>query len=298
MQVFILGGTGTIGTAVVSQLVSRNHQVLALSRSEKSDELLMSAGATPLRGNLTEPDSWANAAVSCDAIIQAAATFGEDMGDVDGKAMKALAQAAQTQSDPTRLIYTGGCWLYGKTGDEIATEDRPFDPLPAFSWMVTHAQMLLDTPQLHTAVVHPAMVYDMRDGGVFYRFLSAAKTGQRIEIWGSKATRWPLIESSDLARVYCDLVERSDLVGYFNAVAEEGVTVGRIVSVIYEAYGSTTEPIIRTVDDAVKENGAWAKGPTLDQQMAAHKLRSTVGWQPQITDFAGSISQWIADLRT
>lgn len=298
MQVFILGGTGTIGTAVVAELVSRNHQVLALSRSEKSDELLMSAGATPFRGNLTEPDHWADAAVSSDAIIQAAATFGEDMGDVDARAMKALMQASETRTEPTRLIYTGGCWLYGETGDEIAMEDRPFDPLPSFSWMVTHAQMLLDAPKLRTAVVHPAMVYDMRDGGAFHRFLSAAKAGQRIEIWGSKETRWPLIESSDLARVYCDLVEFSDLVGYFNAVAEEGVTVGRIASVISESYGSPTELIIRTVDEAVKENGSWAKGPTLDQQMSARKLQSSVGWQPQVTDFAEATFRWIADLKT
>lgn len=293
-----MGGTGTIGTAVVAELVSRNHQVLALSRSEKSDRLLTLAGAVPFRGSLTEPDHWAEAAVASDAIIQAAATFGEDMGDVDAKAMQALVQASETQVEPTRLIYTGGCWLYGETGDEMAVEDRPFDPLPSFSWMVRHAQMLMDVPKLLTAVVHPAMVYDMRDGGVFHGFLSAARAGHRIEIWGSEVTRWPLIESSDLARVYCDLVEHSELVGYFNAVAEAGVTVGRIASVISEAYGSPAEPILRTVDEAVKDNGAWARGPTLDQQMSAQKLQSAVGWRPQFSDFAEPISRWITNLRT
>lgn len=296
MQVFILGGTGTIGIAIVEELISRSHRVLALSRSKKSDEILISAGATPFRGNLKEPDHWADEASSSDAIIQAAATFDEDMEDVDAKAMAALARASKTRTEPARLIYTGGCWLYGETGDEIATEDRPFDPLPEFSWMVTHAQMLLDSPNLCTAVVHPAIVYNMRDGGAFHGFLSDAKAGQRIEIWGSEATRWPLIESSDLARAYCDLAERPDLVGYFNAVAEEGVAVGRIASVISEAHGSPKEPLIRTVDDVVKENGALAKGPTLDQQMSARKLQSAVGWQPQITDFAGPTSRWIADL--
>lgn len=123
--------------------------------------------------------------------------------------------------------------------------------------------MLPDAPKLRTAVVHPAMVYDMRDRGVFHRFLSAAKARQKIEIWGSKATRWPLIEYSDLARVYCDLMERFDLVGYFNAVAEEGVTEGRIASLISEAYGSPTALITRTVEEAVKENSPWVKGPTL-----------------------------------
>ncbi|MFQ6550314.1 NAD-dependent epimerase/dehydratase family protein [Aestuariibius sp. 2305UL40-4] len=298
MQVFVLGGTGTIGTAVVAELVRRNHKVLALSRSARSDELLISAGAKPFRGDLSDPEHWADVAISSDAIIQAAATFDEDMGDVDAKAMKAVIHASETRTEPTRLIYTGGCWLYGETGDYIAAEDRPFDPLPLFSWMVTHAQALLDAPKLRTAVVHPAMVYDMRDGGVFDRFLSAAKAGQCIEIWGSAATRWPLIESRDLARGYCDLLERSDLVGYFNAAAEVGVAVGRVASVISKAYGSPTEIITRTVDEAVKEHGAWAKGPTLDQQMSARKLQSAVGWRPQVTDFAEATSRWIADLQS
>ena len=297
MKIFVLGGTGTIGSAVVAELVNRNHQVLALSRSGTSDKKLAIAGATTFRGDLSEPDHWADAAVSSDVIIQAAATFGEDMGEVDAKAMKALTCASTLQAEPTRLIYTGGCWLYGETGIEIATEDRPFDPLPAFSWMVKHAEMLLDAPHLRSAVVHPAMVYDMRDGGVFHRFLSSAKAGQSIEVWGGVQTRWPLIESSDLARAYCDIAERSDLVGYFNAVAQEGVTVGHIASTISKAFGSPTEPTVRTVDDVVKEHGAWAKGPTLDQQMSSQKLRSVTGWQPRVTDFAEPISQLIADVQ-
>lgn len=79
MRVFVLGGTGTIGTAVVSELVNRNHQVVALSRSEKSDHKLVSAGADLLRGNLSDPTHWADDAISCDAIIQVAATFGDDI---------------------------------------------------------------------------------------------------------------------------------------------------------------------------------------------------------------------------
>lgn len=81
MQVFILGVTGTIGTVIVEELVNRNHQVLALSRSDKSDELLISAGVTPFRSDLTEPGYRADTAVSSDVIVQIAATFGNDIGD-------------------------------------------------------------------------------------------------------------------------------------------------------------------------------------------------------------------------
>ena len=285
MQIFILGGTGSIGTGVVSELVKRSHQVLALSRSPESDDKLMALSAKPVRGDLSDPVGWAEKALSCDAIIQVAATFGEDMGDVDRAAMTALMDAAERQSQQTRMIYTGGCWLYGETGDEIATEDRPFNPLSAFDWMVENAEKLLKSHALATAVIHPAMVYRADDGGVFNRYLSAAKARQPIEIWGRATTRWPLIERTDLARAYCDLVERLDLVGHFNAVAEQGVAVGEIVSVISQAYGSRHEPIVRSINDVIAENGAWAKGPTLDQQMSGQKLKAATGWEPLFTDY-------------
>ncbi len=207
--------------------------------------------------------------------------------------MKALMRASNSQTEPTRLIYTGGCWLYGETGDEIATEDRQFDPLPSFAWMVTRAEMLLKAPNLRTAIIHPAMVYDTRDGGVFYRFLSAAKANQPIEVWGSQETRWPLIESGDLARVYCDLAERQDLVGFFNAVAEEGVTVDQITLTVSKAYGSPQKLAVRSAEDIVQEHGVWAKGPTLDQQMSSQKLQAATDWTPRSVDF----SQLISDMK-
>ncbi len=288
MNVFVLGGTGTIGGAIVVELVRRSHHVVALSRSQTSDKKLMALGAVPRRGDLTAPKDWAAFAVSCDAIIQVAATFGDDMGDVDAEAMSAILNVAGDQPKPVRLIYTGGCWLYGETGDEVATEERPFDPLPSFAWMVSHAEKLLRAPNLITAVIHPAMVYDAVDGGVFHRYISAAKAGQPIEIWGSSKTRWPLVDSADLARAYCDLMERPDLEGHFNAVAEEGVAVGEIVSAVVRAYGSQVEPVAVSADEAIAKNGAWAKGPTMDQQMSGQKMRASTGWEAQVTDYRRS----------
>ena len=285
MQVFILGGTGSIGTAIVVELVKRSHHVVGLSRSENADEKLIAMGAKPMRGDLLAPVDWVEIAISCDAIIQVAATFEDDMGGVDAKAMSALMFAAESQSKQTRLIYTGGCWLYGETCDVVACEDRPFNPLPSFAWMVDHAEKLLKAPCLSTAVVHPALVYHEDGGGVFQGYLADAKAGRPIEIWGSAEVRWPLIERTDLARAYCDLVERSELVGHFNAVAQEGVAVGDIVSTICRSYGSPYNPVLRSVDEVIAENGSWAKGPTLDQQMSGRKLRQSTGWEPLITNF-------------
>lgn len=287
MRVFILGGTGSIGTAIVGELRKRSHDVVALSRSEASDRKLENMGAIPLRGDLREPAAWVDDAFAREAIVHVAATFSDDMGEVDDKVVSALIDRARAAAATRRLLYTGGCWLYGATGDVVATEESPFDPLPAFAWMVENAARLMATPGLATAVVHPAMVYHA-EGGVFDRFLEDARQGRAIEIWGSPDTRWPIVHRSDLARAYCDLLERPELTGHFNAVAEHGVRVGDIARTIGAAFGDTLETSIASVEDVVAQQGAWARGPTLDQQMSAAKLRAATGWAPAVVEYRRS----------
>lgn len=287
MRVFILGGTGSIGTAVTADLCRRSHEVTALSRSGAADDRLRRLGANPCRGDLRVPAEWAAEAVGHDAIIHAAATFGDDMGAIDDRVVSALIEAAKSARHKPRLIYTGGCWLYGETGDAVATEESRFNPIAAFSWMVGNAARLLATPEFSTAILHPAMVYHA-DGGVFDRFIEPARENRPMEIWGDRRTRWPLIHRSDLARAYCDLLERPGLTGHFNASAEEGVRVGDIVEAIAQALHTSLPPVTLSAGDLVSRHGAWAIGPTLDQQMSAEKLRSETGWTPEITDYRRS----------
>jgi uncharacterized protein YbjT (DUF2867 family) len=54
MHVFITGGTGLIGSAVVAELLGNGHTVLALTRSDSSAAALQNVGAEPLRGNLAD----------------------------------------------------------------------------------------------------------------------------------------------------------------------------------------------------------------------------------------------------
>ncbi|CUH87295.1 hopanoid-associated sugar epimerase [Phaeobacter sp. CECT 5382] len=284
MNILILGGTGSIGSAVTTELVAGGHAVTGLCRSAESATKLRQFGATPVMGDLRQPETWRAALAKAEAVIQLASTFDDDMGAVDARALQAIRAEAKNRAQPLRLIYTGGCWLYGETGNLIAHENRPLRPIPAFAWMQEHAAELLSDSALCTAVVHPAMVYH-EEGGVFGRLLQQANERQPLEVWGSLRTRWPLVHRRDLARAYRMLVDDATLVGSFNVAAQQGVSMQRIVDEIVRRRGHDGAYVIRSRKHVMFKHGAWAEGPTLDQQMSAEKLRNTCGWVPEVHDF-------------
>ena len=54
MHVFLTGGTGLIGSAVVAELLGNGHTVVGLARSDASALALETAGAKTVRGSLAD----------------------------------------------------------------------------------------------------------------------------------------------------------------------------------------------------------------------------------------------------
>src|ERR1700753_3852621 len=84
MRVFITGGTGLIGSAVVNELINNGHSVLALARSDASAQAVTAAGAEPIRGGLADLDVLRAAPASADAAIHLA--FSHDFSTAEAVA--------------------------------------------------------------------------------------------------------------------------------------------------------------------------------------------------------------------
>jgi len=84
MRVFVTGGTGTIGSAVIAELLGNGHTVLALARSDRSAPALQGVGAAVLRGELSNLDVLRAGAAQSDGVISLA--FGRDYGNPDALA--------------------------------------------------------------------------------------------------------------------------------------------------------------------------------------------------------------------
>ncbi len=283
MRVFVLGGTGLIGSAVVCELVRRGHEVHGLARSDASAKNLAGLGATALPGDMALPEQWVGAIPHVDAIIHAACDFSTAMGEIDRHLLDVLLPALAAQPRKPRLIYTGGCWLFGATGDDVATEQTPFRPLAAFAWMVPNLRRVLDAPGIDGIVIHPAMVYEP-GGGVFRRFVRDARERDAVRVVESEAVRWPLVHSADLAALYALALERAPARSSYIGAAIEGLAVGRVARAFARRFGADQEPEIISSGAIAAELGDWAKGYALDQQLSGAKARRELGWTPKHLD--------------
>ena len=290
VRVFVLGGTGAIGSAVVRELVRRGHEVLALARSDVSAAKLGEAGATAVAGDIAAPEPWTERLPLVDAVIHAACDFSATMGAIDRRLLDLLLSALAAQLKKPRLIYTGGCWLFGATGDAIATEATSFCPLPAFAWMVPNLRRVLEATEVDGIVIHPAMVYS-GDGGVFRRFARDAAERDAIRVVESERVRWPLVHSEDLAVLYALALEGAPSRSSYIGAALDGLAVGRIARAFAGRFGTRRiEPQIISPDAIASELGDWARGYALDQRLSGAKAQWELGWRPKHLDPEGEIA--------
>lgn len=118
MKIFITGASGFVGGAAVKRFLAEGCEVVAMSRSEKSDQKIRALGATPSRCDLENIS--ANNIAGCEIVIHAAAhvdAWGEvdawDKANVQGT--KNVLQAART-AGVRRFVHIGteAALIYGQ----------------------------------------------------------------------------------------------------------------------------------------------------------------------------------------
>jgi nucleoside-diphosphate-sugar epimerase len=109
-RIFLMGATGFVGSAIVSDLVAAGHQVVGLARSEEAVRTLAKAGTEAHRGDLGDPDSLRAGTAAAHAVIHGA--FDHDFArmaescEMDSLAIEAIGDAL-VGSDK-RFIVTSG----------------------------------------------------------------------------------------------------------------------------------------------------------------------------------------------
>ncbi|KZM48584.1 NAD-dependent epimerase/dehydratase family protein [Labrenzia sp. OB1] len=280
MDVFVTGGTGQIGAAVVKRLTGEGVRVIGLARSDNASEKLRASGASAYPGDLRSPESWVGRAASCDAVIHTGATFTEDMGRVDRQSMLALKQAAKHRKQPLKILYTGGIWLFpAVTGGRLITEKTPFSPLPAFRFMTETIRTLSNGTDLNLAVIHPALVCS-RTAGPIAEMTTALDENHPYETRATPDTLWPLVEADDLAALYALALRQPRFRMSLIASGIQGISVAHLASHISARHGQQLDIATLPVPENARPDTDWQAGYALSQSVDIQHARRATGWQP------------------
>ncbi len=279
MHVFVTGGTGTIGSAVVPELIAGGHTVLALARSDSSEQALKDAGAEVLRGGTADLDILRAGAAQSDGVISLAFSpgYGSPEGLAaaiaeEGAARAALGEALTGSGRPIVTV-SGTPWVAGRA----ATEE---DPLPLEGPVAGRARSVNALLGLSsrgvraTAVRMPRTVHNQGKGGFAGLLTEQARRAGVAGYPGDGTQRWPAVHALDAAVLFRLALESAPAGTSWHAVADEGDAVRDIAAVVGRRLGL---PVA-----SVPEETFGPFGPifAMDQPASAARTREALGWQP------------------
>jgi len=279
MHVFVTGGTGLIGSAVVAELLGHGHTVLALARSDASALAVKSAGAEPLRGDLADLNAVRAGAAQADGVIHLA--FSNDFSSADAVARSVAEESAALAalgeeligSDRPLVTVSGTPWVPGRVSTEA--DPLPTDgPVGGRGRTVTAILGLASRGVRSTAVRLPRTVHNEGKGGFAGLLTEIARRTGVSGYPGDGTQRWPAVHALDAAVLFRLALELAPAGTSWHAVADEGDAVRDIAAVIGRRLDLPVE--------AVPQETYGPLGPIFatDQPSSSARTREALGWEP------------------
>ena len=279
MHIFVTGGTGTIGNAVVTELLSNGHTVLGLARSDRSEQTLKAAGAEVLRGGLADLNALRSGAAQTDGVISLA--FGRDYSSAEAltaamneeaAAMTALGEAL-LGSDRPIVTVSGTPWVTGRASTE--QDPVPTDGPVGQRALSQNALLALSSQGVRASAVRmPRTVHNKGQGGFAGLLTDAARRDAVAGYPGDGTQRWPAVHALDAAVLFRLALESAPGGTAWHAVADEGDAVLDIATVV----GRRLRLPVQQVPD--ETFGPFGPIFAMDQPASSAHTREALGWTP------------------
>ena len=303
MRAFVTGGTGFLGTHLVSALVARGDEVTCLVRSPAKATLRAWSGVRLVRGDLDDAAALRDGCWGADVIYHlagriAARSLAEFMrANRDGTAKVLDAAAAQP---PRRFILVSSIAAAGPTrpGEPI-DETRPPRPVTPYGKSKLAGELLLRSVSFPWTVVRPPVVYGEWDE-VLLRLFKLAKGGM-VPLFGDGSQELSVIYGADVADALVAAATSERTAGRIYFATHPTITTARRLAVaVGQALGTTLRflplptPVARaalwTVGSLARLIG---RASVLSSERAAEflapawtcradALRADAGWQARI----------------
>jgi nucleoside-diphosphate-sugar epimerase len=187
--VFVTGGSGFLGGALLDALSERGETVHALACSAAEAATVTARGAIPVRGELSDLDVLTAGMRGAELVVHAAAkrrggwTELDALRRVNVDGSRTVLQAARSAGVPrlvllsTEQVVLGDRPLIG-ADESWPYPDRFVGPYAATKAEAEQLMLAASTPELATVVVRPRLVWGRGDTGVLPALAAAVRSGR------------------------------------------------------------------------------------------------------------------------
>jgi nucleoside-diphosphate-sugar epimerase len=284
MRVFVTGASGHIGSAVIPELLAAGHSVVGLARSDASAAVVEALGADVHRGSLDDLEGLRTAAAASDGVIHLAFMHDEmNAGDIDGPlgadllAIGAIGGALAGSGKPfvgtsgTIPLAFGGVQGVGTEADVLAAGPR----IDAENAVIALADLEVRSSVLRL----PPLVHSTLDRtGYTPALIAFARQHGKAGYPGAGTNRWTAAHTLDVARLYRLALEGAPAGSRLHAVADEGLSLRQVATVIGANLGV---PVVSIApEELVDYFDFLAFFISLDNPASSVLTQELLGWHP------------------
>jgi nucleoside-diphosphate-sugar epimerase len=276
MKVFVTGGTGFIGSAVIRELVASGHSVTGLARSEESKQALAISGASALDGSLEDLDSLKRGAQVADAVIHCAFVhnFADFVaaGQTDKQAIEAIGESLVGTGK--QFIVTSG--VPGGASGHVVTEN---DESGAFPRMSEAAALPFSERGVKVTFIRPSrFVYgkELTNGFISALIAIAGQKGVSAYV-GSGTNHIHAVNALDLAKLYLFALEKN-VAATYQGVGDGAIPFVAVAEAIGNRLGVPTASI--TAEQVAEHFGFLGQIVAADNPASSEITQTALNWQP------------------
>jgi nucleoside-diphosphate-sugar epimerase len=311
MRIVVIGGSGHIGTFLVPRLVRAGHEVVNISRGQRS--------------SYTDDSAWQHVrhVVADRAVEDRDDTFPKRVAELRPDVVvdlicftldSATALVERLRGETGHLLYCGSIWRHGPSLRLPVTEDGGAPPIGEYGIAKAATTRMLQAETrsggLVTTSLHPGHIvgpgwHPVGPLGNFdpevWRKLSA---GEPLDVPGIGAELMHHVHADDVAQAFEAAVDHRDAAAGedFDVVAPAALTVRGYAQVAASWFGQAARLRSVTWDEFRRGNGDEAADTSWEHLVRSHyasidKARSRLGYAPRYEPEAAVLEsvRWLVD---
>ena len=254
MKIFLIGGGGYVGSALVPKLINLGYEVTVYDLFIYGKEVLeKNSNLTLIEGDIRDINLLSKSLKNHDSIIHLACISNDPSFELNPKLGKSinldcfrpLVEVA-VKENIKRFIYASSSSVYGIKKEKNVTETLTLEPLTDYSKFKVECEKILSeftSDEFETVIIRPATVcgYAKRQrlDVVVNILTNLAFNKRKIKVFGGNQLR-PNIHIQDMANIYIEVLkaEKKLVNGEIFNAGYDNFTVSDIALTVKEVIGS------------------------------------------------------------